>query len=107
MSVRVYKKILWGFLFISVLSYTQNINKLKAEIQQKENKLFIKISKNNEIIDEISISKNTQEIIYRIKKGDTLSQIALKYKKNIKKIAEDNHIKNIDLIITGKTLIIK
>lgn len=95
MRVRVYKKILWGFLFISVLSYTQNINKLKAEIQQKENKLFIKISKNNE------------EIIYRIKKGDTLSQIALKYKKNIKKIAEDNHIKNIDLIITGKTLIIK
>lgn len=95
MRVRVYKKILWGFLFISVLSYTQNINKLKAEIQQKENKLFIKISKNNE------------EIIYRIKKGDTLSQIALKYKKNIKKIAEDNRIKNIDLIITGKTLIIK
>lgn len=95
MSVRVYKKILWGFLFISVLSYTQNINKLKAEIQQKENKLFIKISRNNE------------EIIYRIKKGDTLSQIALKYKKNIKKIAEDNRIKNIDLIITGKTLIIK
>lgn len=95
MRVRVYKKILWGFLFISVLSYTQNINKLKAEIQQKENKLFIKISRNNE------------EIIYRIKKGDTLSQIALKYKKNIKKIAEDNRIKNIDLIITGKTLIIK
>ena len=89
--------------FMTTLNYAEPIPKLKAEISSKEEKLTIKISKG----DEIKTLVLDDEIIYKIKKGDTLSEIALFHKKSIKKIAVDNNIKNIDLIITGKTLIIK
>ena len=104
--IRIYKKVLLTMLFISNLVYAEKTNKLKAEIKQEENNLIIKVSKNNENINEIKTIKN-DEIIYTIKSGDTLSYIALRYKKSIKKLAKDNEIKNIDLIITGKTLMIK
>ena len=103
---KIYKNVLLIMLFTITLIYAENSNKLKAEIKQKENKLIIKISKDNEVVDEIKIPKDN-EIIYKIKPGDTLSAIALRYGKSIKKLAKDNNIKNIDLIISGKTLIIK
>lgn len=104
--IKKYKEIILAIFFMTNLVYAEKAEKLKAEIDQKENKIVIKISKDNETLNEIEIDKNN-EIAYKIKKGDTLSQIALEYKKSIKKLAEDNNIKHIDLIITGKTLIIK
>ena len=104
--IKKYKEIILATFFMTNLVYAEKADKLKAEIDQKENKIVIKISKDNQTLNEIEIDKNN-EIAYKIKKGDTLSQIALEYKKSIKKLAEDNNIKNIDLIITGKTLIIK
>lgn len=103
---RTYKNVLLIMLFTATLVYAENSNKLKAEIKQKENNLIIKISKDNKVVDEIKIPRDN-EIIYKIKTGDTLSAIALRYGKSIKKLAKDNNIKNIDLIISGKTLIIK
>lgn len=103
---KIYKNVLLIMLFTITLIYAENSNKLKAEIKQKENNLIIKISKDNEVVDEIKTPRDN-EIIYKIKPGDTLSAIALRYGKSIKKLAKDNNIKNIDLIISGKTLIIK
>lgn len=41
---------------------------------------------------------------YRIKKGDTLWKIAIKFDTSIKKLAELNQIKNLDLIYSGDIL---
>ncbi len=49
----------------------------------------------------------TKELIYTVKKGDTLINIAKKYNTNYKKIANDNNIKNPNLIYPGQKLIIK
>lgn len=43
-------------------------------------------------------------VIYTVKAGDTLSKIAKAYKTTIKKIAEDNNIENVNLIIVGQEL---
>jgi murein DD-endopeptidase MepM/ murein hydrolase activator NlpD len=53
--------------------------------------------------------KNTApaEIIYTVKKGDTLSAIAKKYGTTYQKIAADNGIKNPNLIRVGQKLTIK
>lgn len=45
--------------------------------------------------------------IYTVKKGDTLTSIAKKYKTTVKKLVELNNIKNPNLIITGQKLKIK
>lgn len=45
--------------------------------------------------------------IYTVKRGDTLTAIAKKYKTTIKKLVELNNIKNPNLIITGQKLKIK
>lgn len=45
--------------------------------------------------------------IYTVKRGDTLTAIAKKYKTTVKKLVELNNIKNPNLIITGQKLRIK
>lgn len=47
------------------------------------------------------------EEIYTVKKGDTLSAIAKKYKTTYQKIAKDNNVKNPNLIHPGQKLIIR
>lgn len=48
-----------------------------------------------------------KETVYTVKKGDTLSAIAKKYKTTVKKLVKDNNIKNADLIYTGQKIKIK
>ena len=48
-----------------------------------------------------------KEAVYVVKKGDTLSAIAKKYKTTVKKLVKDNNIKNADLIYTGQKIKIK
>lgn len=43
-------------------------------------------------------------IIYTVKKGDTLSKLAIKFKTTIKEIAKLNDIQNVNLIFTGEKL---
>lgn len=49
-------------------------------------------------------SKKKKTVIYTVKKGDTLTAIAAKYKTTVAKIVKDNKIKNPDLIIVGQKL---
>jgi LysM repeat protein len=47
------------------------------------------------------------QVVYTVKKGDTLSAIAKRYGTTYQKIAQDNGIKNVNLIYPGQQLIIK
>ncbi len=55
----------------------------------------------------IKIPGSREKITYVVKSGDTLSAIAKKYKTTITKIANDNNIKNVNLIRVGQKLVIK
>lgn len=48
-----------------------------------------------------------EEITYIVKKGDTLSRIALNYNTSVNTIAKENNIQNVNLIYPGQRLIIK
>ena len=52
-------------------------------------------------------NSNNEEVIYIVKAGDTLYEIAKKYNTNYPKIAKDNNIKNPDLIYVGQKLKIR
>lgn len=45
-----------------------------------------------------------KEVIYTVKKGDTLSAIAKKYKTTVSALAKKNNIKNVDLIHVGQKI---
>lgn len=47
------------------------------------------------------------QMVYIVKRGDTLSQIALRYKTTVASIARINGIKNVNLIYVGQRLIIQ
>ena len=69
------------------------LGNLYEEVQKRVNEML----KNNVL----------QETIYTVKRGDTLSGIAQKYKTTYQKIASDNNIKNPNLIFPGQKLVIK
>ena len=48
----------------------------------------------------------TSETIYIVKKGDTLTRIALKYNTTVTRIAQLNNIRNVNLIYMGQILVI-
>ena len=52
-------------------------------------------------------NNNLEEIVYIVKRGDTLSKIALEYNVKVNEIARENQIKNVNLIYPGQRLIIK
>ncbi|MGL5277740.1 MAG: LysM peptidoglycan-binding domain-containing protein [Cetobacterium sp.] len=104
--IKIYKNTILIMFCLTTLAYSKNLDKLKAEVRQVENNLVINISRDDKTI-KTSPLFDKSIIIHKIKKGDTLSQIALKYRKAVEKIARDNNIKNIDLIIIGQNLIIE
>lgn len=53
-------------------------------------------------VNELMAKRN--EIKYVVKKGDTLSEIALKYGTTVNKIAKKNNIKNVNKIYVGQVL---
>ncbi len=53
----------------------------------------------------IEVNSNANNgIIYTVKRGDTLSEIALKYGTTVNKISEQNNITNVNKIYVGQTL---
>lgn len=59
-------------------------------------------------VNEILLDKEiSQETIYIVKSGDTLSEIAQKYNTTYQKIAKDNNISNPNLIYPNQKLVIK
>ncbi len=55
-------------------------------------------------VNEIINSKKTNLIYYTIKKGDTLSSIALRYNTTVTQLMNWNNIKNANLIYAGKNI---
>lgn len=99
------KFIAFYFLLLSTLALAENKATLKFEVETKEiNNLVINIKghENNEAIKKKEVKSN--KVKYLIKKGDTLANIALKYKSSIKKIMKNNKIKNRALIYAGDYL---
>ena len=75
------------------------------ERKQKLGSLYNEVQKRvNEILKG---NQTTNEIIYIVKKGDCLCNIAKKYNTTVEKIAKDNGITNVDLILIGQKLIIR
>lgn len=90
-----------------------------SEIAEKYNTTYQKIAKDNNISNPnliypnqklkiyTNVSQGTNEIIYTVKSGDTLSEIAQKYNTTYQKIAKDNNISNPNLIYPNQKLVIK
>lgn len=90
-----------------------------SKIAQKFNTTYQKIAKDNNISNPnliypnqklkiyTSVLQETNEIIYIVKSGDTLSAIAQKYNTTYQKIAKDNNISNPNLIYPNQKLVIK
>ena len=90
-----------------------------SSIAQKYNTTYQKIAKDNNISNPnliypnqklkiyTNVSQKTNETIYIVKSGDTLSEIAQKFNTTYQKIAKDNNISNPNLIYTNQKLVIK
>ena len=87
-----------------------------SAIAQKYNTTYQKIAQDNNISNPNLIYPNqklkiytnvSQETIYIVKSGDTLSAIAQKYNTTYQKIAQDNNISNPNLIYPNQKLVIK
>ena len=90
-----------------------------SAIAQKYNTTYQKIAQDNNIENPnliypnqklkiyTNVSQETKEIIYIVKSGDTLSEIAQKYNTTYQKIAKDNNISNPNLIYPNQKLVIK
>ncbi len=90
-----------------------------SEIAEKYNTTYQKIAKDNNISNPnliypnqklkiyTNVSQGTQETIYIVKSGDTLSEIAKKFNTTYQKIAKDNNISNANLIYPNQKLVIK
>lgn len=90
-----------------------------SEIAEKYNTTYQKIAQDNNIENPnliypnqklkiyTNVSQGTNEIIYIVKSGDTLSEIAQKYNTTYQKIAKDNNISNPNLIYPNQKLVIK
>ena len=59
------------------------------------------------LIIPVENNQTGQSLVYTVKKGDTLSEIAMKYGTTVQTIAQDNNIKNVNLIYPGQRLIIR
>ena len=73
----------------------QKLGNLYNEVQARVNEILL-LGK-----------KVSQETIYIVKSGDTLSEIAQKFNTTYQKIAQDNNIKNPNLIFPNQKLVIK
>ena len=74
------------------------------ERKQKLGNLYNEVQKR---VNEILGNNVSQETIYIVKSGDTLSAIAKKYNTTYQKIAKDNNISNPNLIYPNQKLVIK
>lgn len=90
-----------------------------SEIAEKYNTTYQKIAQDNNIENPnliypnqklkiyTNVSQETNETIYIVKSGDTLSEIAQKFNTTYQKIAKDNNISNPNLIYPNQKLVIK
>jgi LysM repeat protein len=104
---------------LEYIEYIVKAGDTLSEIAQKYNTTYQKIAKDNNISNPnliypnqklkiyTNVSQGTNEIIYIVKSGDTLSEIAQKFNTTYQKIAKDNNISNPNLIYPNQKLVIK
>ncbi len=68
------------------------------------NKNIIKSASKAKVSNSKAKVSKAKDKVYTVKKGDTLSEIAKKYKTTVNKIAKDNGIKDVNLIYPGQKL---
>ncbi len=86
--------------------YNTTVNKLVKDNKIKNPNLIyinqiIKINSSSEIING---DNSCGKILYKIKSGDTLSSLAIRYNSSIEAIAKINNISNPNLIYAGTTI---
>ena len=87
--------------------YGTTVNEL-ARINNIQNINLIYAGKTLRVpISDPQENNSSEEIVYIVKRGDTLSQIAMEYNVTVNEIARENQIKNVNLIYPGQRLIIK
>ncbi len=101
----------------NIIEYKVKQGDTLSEIAQNYNTSIEKIAKANNIVDvnkiyagqilKIETSNGQIEVTYKVKRGDTLSQIAQNYNTTVEKIAKDNNIANPNIIFVGQILKIK
>ncbi len=75
--------------------------------------LLVPVSGNNggsssgSSISDGTLESNGDRKTYTVKRGDTLSEIALRFNTTVAQIARENNIRNVNLIYPGQTLIIR
>ena len=101
-------------IFIKAPEPTIDIEQLARDViggkygngQERKDKLGNLYQEVQNKVNEILKPKNN-EIIYIVKKGDCLCNIAKKFNTTVNKIAVDNGITNVDFIYAGQKLIIR
>lgn len=100
----MWKKVALGITVLNMMVFARE--NLKFDIQNTSNiiKIFVKKDTTN--------TGDTDKvescfIEYKVKPGDTLSKLAKKYNTTVKKLAHDNNIRNINLILVNQNLFIE
>lgn len=75
--------------------------------QERKDKLGNLYQEVQNRVNEILKQNSNNDIVYIVKKGDCLCKIAKKFNTTVGKIAEDNNIKNVNLIYAGQKLVIR
>lgn len=75
--------------------------------QERKDKLGNLYQEVQNRVNEILKQNSNNDIVYIVKKGDCLCKIAKKFNTTVGKIAQDNNIKNVNLIYAGQKLVIR
>lgn len=93
--------------FNTTVAEIARVNKIKDVNLIYPGQIFeIVMNKNNSVSSESTNSSSPNKVNYIIKRGDTLSKIAIKYGVSVQDLVRWNNIKNKNLIYVGNTLII-
>lgn len=87
---------------------TGRINGINGNVDRDKYTKEILLSDSSEIphIDKPNNKEKEDRILYKVKRGDTLSEIAARFNTTVNCLAEINNIKNPNLIYTGQILIV-
>ena len=88
-----------GTLYGTYYFWSSEVMRGRAKITTDQSKVGVK----GQVLCWINVPDNA-EVVYVVKRGDTLGAIAKKYNTTVKKLAAHNEIKNPDLIMVGQKI---
>lgn len=96
-----------GDVYASNSAYGNSIFYMKKYIKSKKYYMGKKYKFLGFILNPVDFGKKAKKIYYIVKKGDTLTSIARKYKTTTIQLAKLNNLKDINLIKVGQKLRVK